>query len=188
MKTESFGAPFLFELATWYNKDLIGGSFMSSLQALKKEELQKLAHKFEIAITEDTTKTDILDLLSEEGVTYATYKKFFIDPPVEEDFVWEEEGGHLIEEKEDNGIITTATLAPSNEDVELESVKVEKPGNGKSVLVKMDRQNPSFEALGWHFTKEHPYVLMPSDEASHFLDSFEGFRLATPTEAQSYYA
>lgn len=50
-----------------------------SLQQLKKEELQKLAHKFEVEIDESTTKPEIINLLQEAEVTYSTYKKFFVD-------------------------------------------------------------------------------------------------------------
>lgn len=121
-----------------------------SLQQLKKEELQKLAHKFEVQIDENTTKPELLTLLQEANITYSTYKKFFID-------------SEEVTEEESNSFDT------------------------KPCLLKMERQNGSFEAFGKRFTKEHPYVVMSEEDAQDIIDSFEGFRLASPGEAKAYY-
>jgi hypothetical protein len=59
--------------------------------------------------------------------------------------------------------------------------------NDSSVLVKMERQNPTFEIRGFKFTKQHPYVVVSQDEAQEIIDSASGFRLATPKEVRSYY-
>lgn len=56
-----------------------------------------------------------------------------------------------------------------------------------SVLLKMERQNPSFEAYGYSFTKTNPFQVMSSEDAQKIINSFEGFRLAHPAEAKSYY-
>lgn len=56
-----------------------------------------------------------------------------------------------------------------------------------SVLVKMDRQNPTFEIRGYKFTKEHPYVVVSQEDAQDIIDSASGFRMATPKEVRSYY-
>lgn len=60
------------------------------------------------------------------------------------------------------------------------------------VLVKMDRPNPSYEvrmARGrvYSFTYRHPFVAMPEDDADFIFDTEDGFRLATPKEAKSFY-
>ena len=57
-----------------------------------------------------------------------------------------------------------------------------------SVLVKMERSNFSYEAVGYTFTYEHPFVAMSESDAQRIFDTQEGFRLATPREAQEYYA
>jgi hypothetical protein len=57
-----------------------------------------------------------------------------------------------------------------------------------SVLVKMERNNHSYQAIGYSFSQEHPFVAMPESEAQNIFDTEEGFRLATPREAQEYYA
>ena len=56
-----------------------------------------------------------------------------------------------------------------------------------SVLVKMERSNHSYQALGFTFSQEHPFVAMTESDAQRIFDTQEGFRLATPREAQEYY-
>lgn len=56
------------------------------------------------------------------------------------------------------------------------------------VLLKMDRQNPSFETHGHTFTKKNPFVVLSADEAQEIIDMYDGFRLATPAEARSFYS
>ena len=56
------------------------------------------------------------------------------------------------------------------------------------VLVKMERNNHSYETMGAVFTQEHPFVAMSETDAQKIFDTQEGFRLATPREAQEYYA
>lgn len=56
------------------------------------------------------------------------------------------------------------------------------------VLLKMDRNNPTFEVLGYKFTTTHPYIAMSADNAQKIIDLYEGFRLASPREAKDYYS
>lgn len=56
-----------------------------------------------------------------------------------------------------------------------------------AVLIKMERQNPTFEIRGFKFTKEHPYIVVSEEIAQEIIDSAPGFRLATPKEVRSYY-
>ena len=56
------------------------------------------------------------------------------------------------------------------------------------VLVKMTRDNYSYEIRGYTFTKEHPFVAMDKDSAQAIFDKEEGFRLATPKEVQEFYS
>lgn len=59
--------------------------------------------------------------------------------------------------------------------------------DGPTVLVRMDRQNPSYSINGYVFTREHPYVAMTEEDAEFIFDTQEGFRMATPREVQEYY-
>lgn len=65
---------------------------------------------------------------------------------------------------------------------EKKSVKME-----NAVLVKMERGNHSYQSSGYTFTTEHPFIAMSESDAQRIFDTEEGFRLATPREAQEYY-
>lgn len=71
---------------------------------------------------------------------------------------------------------------------EQESIDVETTLFADSrVLLKMDRQNPSFETHGVTFTKDNPFALLDADTAQEIIDLYDGFRVATPAEARSFY-
>lgn len=57
-----------------------------------------------------------------------------------------------------------------------------------SVLVRMERENPSYSVNGHKFTREHPYIAMSEEDAEFIFDSQVGFRMATPREVQEYYS
>jgi hypothetical protein len=62
-------------------------------------------------------------------------------------------------------------------------------GNGepKRAVLKMERPNRSYSVLGYKFTHDHPYVVMPEEDALWIADTVEGFRIAHPTEAAKFY-
>jgi hypothetical protein len=79
----------------------------------------------------------------------------------------------------------------SNEKVEIDVPKKKESKIMKtqsSVLVKMERGNHSYQAMGYTFTDTHPFVAMSESDAQRIFDTQEGFRLATPREAQEFYA
>lgn len=121
-----------------------------SYQAMRLEELQNVAHFFEIEITENDTKKEIIMKLHENGRTYALYKKF------------------------------TEAQPTGSDDTEIQF--------GKTILLKMARLNPSFEAYGYKFTKTHPYQVMSQEDAQKIMDTYEGFVIASPDEAKSFYS
>lgn len=57
----------------------------------------------------------------------------------------------------------------------------------QTLLLKMERQNPSFEVFGYKFTRTHPYQVMPQEDAQKIMDTYEGFTIATPDEVKSFY-
>jgi hypothetical protein len=129
-----------------------------SFDTLKVAELKQIAEDFAVDIQGLGGKKDIIAALSEEGVTWAIYKKA---KGIEE------------EEKEMNETLPKAApKAVNKEDM---------------VLVKMIRPNYSYEIMGNRFTKEHPFVAMDKDTAQAIFDKEEGFVLATPTEVQEFY-
>jgi hypothetical protein len=56
------------------------------------------------------------------------------------------------------------------------------------VLVRMTRENFRYDIMGYTFTKDHPFVAMSADSAQAIFDKEEGFRPATPREAQDFYS
>ncbi len=116
---------------------------------MKLEELQKAAHLFEIEITENDTKKEIILKLQESGKTYAMWKRF-----------------------------TEGEEETKPTDIEFKS----------TLLLKMTRQNPSFEVLGYKFTRSHPFQVMSQEDAQKVMDLYEGFTIATPDEAKSFYS
>lgn len=131
-----------------------------SFSDLKLGELKKAAESFGVDLDGSKTKTEIVALLEEEGVTYNMYEKF-----------------NNVEKEE---------LEVSEIDKKQREKKIMKAEN--SVLVKMERGNFSYQAMGHTFTYEHPFVAMSETDAQRIFDTQEGFRLATPREAQEYYA
>jgi hypothetical protein len=131
-----------------------------SFTTLKIAELRQIAEDFAVDLPNSKNKAEIVAALAEEGVTWDVYQK-------------------TIKNIED-------------EAVEMEEVfpkfdpKKEQPEN--TVLVKMTRANFRYDTLGFTFTKEHPFVAMPSEKAEEIFEKEEGFRLATATEVQDFYA
>ena len=68
----------------------------------------------------------------------------------------------------------------------IEMFSEEKSGDTRAV-VKMERPNRSYSVLGYKFTNEHPYVVMPEEDALWITDTVDGFRVAHPTEAAKFY-
>jgi hypothetical protein len=80
--------------------------------------------------------------------------------------------------------------------VDSKADKVEsKPQNSKKVdakeedtlLLKMNRQNPSANIMGYHFTTRHPFAVVPVAIAEEIIKNYHGFSIALPSEAESFY-
>jgi hypothetical protein len=132
-----------------------------SFDTLKVAELKNIAENFGVDLEEAKTKSEILAILVEEGVSYDMYKQFL--------------DADKVEEEEDEVVVKTKPAT--------------KPKQSKeTVLVKMDRANASYETYGYEFTREHPYVAISSDVAQEIFDNETGFRMATPREVQEFYS
>jgi hypothetical protein len=150
-----------------------------SFDKLPVAKLREAALDFGIAMTDEEVKSmkkkDILDALSAEGVTYDAYES-------------NQELKEAIKKAEED-----------DEDIVISATPGKKPDLkaaaefGDTLLIRMERENFSYEVPSkdkkrtWRFTKEHPFVAMPFDEASDFLSLHSGFRIAAPHEAKEYY-
>ena len=129
-----------------------------SFETLKLSEIKKIAEDFGVDIENLKSKVDIIAALSEEGVTWAVYSK------------------------------TLKDIEDATEEIEvLPKFDPKKDQDKDSVLVRMTRANFRYDAMGYTFTQEHPFVAMSEDEAQEIFDREDGFRLATPKEAQDFY-
>jgi len=129
-----------------------------SFETLKLAEIKKVAEDFGVDIESIKSKNDIIAALAEEGVTWAIYEK------------------------------TIKDVAQAAEEIEvLPKFDPKKNQDKDSVLVRMERANFRYDTMGYTFTQEHPFVAMSEDEAQAIFDKEEGFRLATPKEAQDFY-
>jgi len=135
------------------------GSQMSFTD-LKVTELRKVAEAFAIDVSGLKSKPEIIAAIEEEGITYQMYSKF--DSTQKEEIKVPE----AEKQKREKKIMNTAN----------------------QVLVKMERNNHSFQIGEYVFTAEHPFIAMSETEAQKIFDSEFGFRIATPREAQEYYA
>lgn len=70
---------------------------------------------------------------------------------------------------------------------EAEEPKTEEPAKENLKLVKMERSNARFEAVGKVFTTKHPFHLVTEDEEAHLVDVVGGFRPATQREIENFY-
>jgi hypothetical protein len=135
-----------------------------SFSELKVSELRKVADSFGVDTEGSKTKQEIIALLEEEGISYQMYAKF---------------NGV---EKEDIKIPEAEKKIRENNAEQLIASK-----NEKSVLVKMERMNHTYQVGRYTFSAQHPFVAMSESEAQRIFDTQPGFRLATPREAQEYY-
>ena len=132
-----------------------------SFTELKLNELKEVAETFAVDLEGVKTKQEIIASIQEEGVTYQMSDKL------------KNAEKHKIE-------------IPESEKIKRERKIMSKTTN--QVLVKMERNNHSYEIRGYAFSQEHPFMAMSESEAQRIFDTEVGFRIATPREAQEYYA
>jgi hypothetical protein len=128
-----------------------------SFDTLKVAELKIIAEDFAVDTEGLKNKKDIIAALSEEGVSWSVYQK------------------------------TKQEIEDNLEEIEVIPRLDPKKIDADSILVRMTRENYRYDIHGYTFTKEHPFVAMPEEDAQKIFDTEEGFRLATPKEVQDFY-
>lgn len=143
-----------------------------SFKNLEKSELVTVAETFGVDIDGRWKEDRIIEAILEEGVTFP---------------MWEDA---VSSASPDNVEINLGL--DDNDETEPEKAPVATPARFKSrnamELLKMERWNPSYSIIGYTFTTEHPFALVKPDEADWIMSHEEGFRLATPQEAEEFYA
>lgn len=91
------------------------------------------------------------------------------------------------------GVVTTEQAAPLPQEntvevaaKEEEQVSQLKPA--EKILLKMTRENFSYEVRGYRFSKDHPFVAVNAEDADWLIENEDGFRPASPKEAREFYS
>lgn len=125
---------------------------------------------------ETLKKEDLLKIAEEYGVdTKPTDTKAVIIGALAEDGVsWDD--------------VAKVDKTVAEQDAIIKEEKAEAKANGPKQLLRMLRANRTYEVRGVKFTSEHPFALVPEEDAEFITESDpEGFRYATPKEAAEYY-
>lgn len=163
-----------------------------SFDKLKRDALYELAtENFGVEVSETATKPQIIAALAEEGVTWdmaKTYDKNAAAVAAAEEGL---EPEAPVAQPAPN-VITSAQVQMKEVPVPAVEVEVTPVSAGvlpaqDVILLKMERENPRYDIRGYKFTKEHPIVLVKSDDADYILTHEEGFKQATPREAKEFY-
>lgn len=72
-------------------------------------------------------------------------------------------------------------------DAQLRKEEEERRANAPKQLVRMTRENARFDVRGVTFTRENPFAIVNNEDAEFIYSHLEGFRPATPKEAQEFY-
>ena len=131
-----------------------------SFQSLKKDILIQVAEDFAVELPEDATKAQIIGALADDGVTWDMYKESF--PEV--------------------------TDLPDKEDDDEPEDGPKFSASKATVLLKMTRGNGTYQVRGYKFTREHPYLPVDEEDANYILENIDGFKIASPREAQEFYS
>jgi tRNA(Ser,Leu) C12 N-acetylase TAN1 len=130
-----------------------------SFETLKKEDLLKIAEEFGSDVKPSDTKAVIIATLNEDGVTWEQAAQ--LDKQVAE------KDAELREERK--------------------AAQAEAKAQEEQALLRMMRENHTFEVRGYRFTKSHPFSVVSASDAEWIVDNVEGIRYATPREAQEFY-
>ncbi|QBP30848.1 hypothetical protein KNU49_gp216 [Streptomyces phage EGole] len=131
-----------------------------SFEKMKVDELRQIADDFAVDIDPKDNKAVILSKLVENGVTYDYYRK-------------------QIGAEEENPAPIVAPTPTFDKPAE--------PDEDEKVLLRMTRDNGTFEVRGVRFTKANPYAIVRERDADYILEKYEGFRIASPKEVREFY-
>ena len=106
-----------------------------SFNDMKLAELKSIAEGWGVDVPQRINKANLIELLNEEGLTYDQYKAY-VDAK-------EESEGEKKEAKSE------------------ERVKSVTLSNQSHILVRMDRFNMSYQVMGYTFSRENPYAVVP---------------------------
>lgn len=148
-----------------------------SFKNLNVDELKDVAEFFVVDVEaadpeKGPSKKELLAALAsgDDPVTWDQYKDIYVKA---------KEAGNDKAPTESGVDITNAAAE--------EEEKVEAVDTSDYVLIKYDRKNPTYQVVGYTFTRRHPFASVPPEVAEYLVRQIEGFRLALPSEVTDYY-
>lgn len=142
-----------------------------SFAKMEKKDLLQVAETFGVEVDGRWGEQRIVAEILNDGIDWAMWED--AQKSVDPDLI--EQNLEVLQEEEE-------------EKPEIPADTTQKFKSKNSVeLLKMERWNPSFSILGYEFTREHPFVLMKPEDATWIMSHEEGFRIATPQEAEAFY-
>lgn len=128
-------------------------------EKLEKPVLHKVAHAFGVEYAENAQVKTIVKRLEEDGVTWEMAVAQIPEVAAVEESVREE--------------VATEQAAKREESAK--------------TLIRMTRDNFSWEERGYRFTKTAPFALVTEEDAEFITENIDGFRYATPKEVAEFY-
>jgi hypothetical protein len=132
-----------------------------SFEKMKVAELRQIAEDFAVDLDANDNKAVIVNKMLENGITWEYYQKAI---------------GAEVE-------APAPIVAPTPTFNEPEVAEDESP-----VLLRMTRDNGTFEIRGVRFTRANPYALVRERDADYIVENYEGFRIASPREVREFYS
>jgi hypothetical protein len=136
-----------------------------SFDKLNATELRKVVENFvgETEAKDAKNKNELLAILADEGVSFSMYQSLSKSDKADPEEV----------------------LAPRSQ--AQDPTKVDVDNLDHQVVLKMERENGTFQAYGITFTKDHPFAVVSEEQANQICTTFQGFRPALPMELKEYY-
>ena len=132
-----------------------------SFEKMKVDELRAIADDFAVDVDPKDNKGVVISKLVENGVTWDYYQK-------------------QLGEAEENPAPIVAPTPQFDEPAESEEEQ--------KILLRMTRENGTFEIRGARFTKNNPYAIVRERDADYIIENYEGFRIASPREVKEFYS
>ena len=133
-----------------------------SLTDIDVKGLKETAEYFGVDLEGVRGKLNIVQKLEDEGIDFTMYKE------------WQD---RLAAEKPEPEVHDAGQNVQGPPVVE-----------GPLILLRMTRENGSYDTFGYTFTREHPFVAVPEDVANAILENEEGFRMAMQKELTDFYS
>ena len=140
-----------------------------SFADMSKEELQQVAETFGVEVDGRWAEQRIITEILEDGITWE---------------MWQSQNNEVIPELLDE--VEPEPEPEPEPEAPKETTQRFKTKNAVELL-KMERWNPTFHILGYRFERQNPFVLVKPEDAQWIMAHEEGFRIATPEEAEEFY-